>query len=159
FGRPGGPLGLGVADQPDADLQPAGVGVAGEADRQLGHGEGPFLQENRAHSTARRSWIPLGRPRSVATSQRPNVHSRRGPAMLNQPGSASRFAMLLRSLLLSLCCCGLSLAGGVTGRGGLEAVAVSPDGKLVAAGGQNRVVYLLDAATLEVKRRIWLGAR
>ncbi len=67
--------------------------------------------------------------------------------------------MLLRALFLSLCCCGLALAGGVTGRGGLETVAVSPDGKLVAAGGQNRVVYLLDAATLEVKRRIWAGAR
>jgi len=38
-------------------------------------------------------------------------------------------------------------------------VAVSADGKQVAVGGQNRVLYLLDAGTLEVKRRLWLGAR
>jgi WD40 repeat protein len=50
-------------------------------------------------------------------------------------------------------------AGAVTGRGGLEAVAASPDGKRVAVGGQNRVVYLLDAGSLEVTRRVWLGAR
>ena len=49
--------------------------------------------------------------------------------------------------------------GGVTGRGGLDAVAVSADGKWIAVGGQNRVVYLLDADTLEVKKRIHLGAR
>ena len=67
--------------------------------------------------------------------------------------------MLARSLLLMLCCGTAALAGGVTGRGGLEAVASSPDGKVVAVGGQNRVVYLLDAATFEVKRRVWLGAR
>jgi WD40 repeat protein len=47
----------------------------------------------------------------------------------------------------------------VTGRGGLEAIAVSPDGKLLAVGGQNRVLYLLDGGTLEVKQRLWLGAR
>jgi WD40 repeat protein len=52
-----------------------------------------------------------------------------------------------------------SHAEGVTGRGGLEAVAVSPDGKVVAAGGQNRVLYLLDAGSLAVKQRLWLGAR
>ena len=50
-------------------------------------------------------------------------------------------------------------ARGVPGGGGLEAVAISPDGKVVALGGQNRVLYLLDADTLEVKRRLWLGAR
>jgi WD40 repeat protein len=47
----------------------------------------------------------------------------------------------------------------VIGPGGLEAVALSPDGKLVAVAGQNRVLYLLDAATLSVQRRVWLGAR
>lgn len=67
--------------------------------------------------------------------------------------------MLARTLLVTLCCGGAALAGGVTGRGGLEAAAASSDGKLVAAGGQNRVVYLLDAATLEVRRRVWLAAR
>jgi hypothetical protein len=54
---------------------------------------------------------------------------------------------------------GLAQAGRVGGFGGLEAVALSADGKLVAVGGQNRVVYLLDADTLAVKRRLWLGAR
>jgi hypothetical protein len=43
--------------------------------------------------------------------------------------------------------------------GGLEAVAVSPDGKLLATGGQNRVLYLLAAPGLEVKQRLWFGAR
>ena len=50
-------------------------------------------------------------------------------------------------------------AGGVSGRSGLEAVAVSADGKWIATGGQNRVVYLLAADTLEVKKRIYLGVR
>ena len=45
------------------------------------------------------------------------------------------------------------------GRGGLEAVAVTADVKLVAVGGQNRVVYLLDASSLEVKKRFYVGAR
>ena len=43
--------------------------------------------------------------------------------------------------------------------GGLEAVAVSPDGKSLAVGGQNRTLYLLDASTLEVRRRVWVGGR
>lgn len=47
---------------------------------------------------------------------------------------------------------------GVGGRGGLEAVASSPDAKLVAVGGQNRVVYLLDES-LQVKKRLYVKAR
>jgi hypothetical protein len=43
--------------------------------------------------------------------------------------------------------------------GGLGAVAVSPDGKTIVAGGQNRVVYVLASNTLAVQRRLWLGAR
>jgi hypothetical protein len=43
--------------------------------------------------------------------------------------------------------------------GGLEAVAVSPDGKVIATGGQNRVVYLLDAGSFRVTGRLWVGAR
>jgi len=39
--------------------------------------------------------------------------------------------------------------------GGLT-VAVSPDGKTIVAGGDNRVLYVLDAASLEVKQRVWL---
>src|SRR5262249_25070171 len=33
------------------------------------------------------------------------------------------------------------------------------DGKLVAVGGQNRVIYLVDADTLQVKRRLYFGVR
>ncbi len=43
--------------------------------------------------------------------------------------------------------------------GGLDAVAVSPDGKSLAVGGQNRTLYLLDPVTLEVRRRVWVGGR
>lgn len=43
--------------------------------------------------------------------------------------------------------------------GGLGAVAASPDGKLVACGGENRVLYVLDAATRDVRHRIWIQAR
>lgn len=67
--------------------------------------------------------------------------------------------MLARTVLLSLCLTTALYAGGVTGRGGFEAVAVSPDGKQLAVGGQNRVVYLLDADTLQVKNRLWIEAR
>lgn len=42
---------------------------------------------------------------------------------------------------------------------GLAAVAVSPDGKTVVVGGQNRVLYVVDAASFEVKKRIWTRAR
>ncbi|MEZ5791697.1 MAG: WD40 repeat domain-containing protein [Nitratireductor sp.] len=38
----------------------------------------------------------------------------------------------------------------------LGALAVSPDGTTIAAAGDNRVMYLLDATTLEVKERIWI---
>jgi len=43
--------------------------------------------------------------------------------------------------------------------GGLDAVAVSADGKRVAAGGQSRVVYVLDGATLGVQQRVHVGGR
>lgn len=43
-----------------------------------------------------------------------------------------------------------------TPKNALGAVAVSPDGKTVVAGGDNRVLYVIDAASLEVKKRIWL---
>jgi hypothetical protein len=39
------------------------------------------------------------------------------------------------------------------------AVAVSADGSRLVAGGSNRALYELDPATLEVKRRVWLGRR
>lgn len=43
--------------------------------------------------------------------------------------------------------------------GGHAAVAVSPDGKTVVTGGASRTLYVLDAATLEVQRRVWMAAR
>ena len=43
--------------------------------------------------------------------------------------------------------------------GGLGAVAASPDGKTVVCGGENRALYVLDAATREVKQRLWAQAR
>ena len=41
----------------------------------------------------------------------------------------------------------------------LHSVAASPDGKTVAAGGDNRVLYVVNAETWEVVRRVWMGAR
>ena len=52
-----------------------------------------------------------------------------------------------------------SIVSAFSGRGGLEAVAVSPDGKIVATGGHNRVVYIVDAEKMEVRQRWWIGAR
>jgi hypothetical protein len=43
--------------------------------------------------------------------------------------------------------------------GGLGAVAASPDGKTVVCGGENRVLYVVDAASREVKQRIWIQSR
>ena len=63
------------------------------------------------------------------------------------------------SLVALLLVISIARTGGVTGRSGLETVALSADGKWIATGGQNRVVYLLAADTLEVKKRIYLGAR
>ena len=39
----------------------------------------------------------------------------------------------------------------------LGAIAVSPDGKTVLAAGDNRVLYVLDAKPLTVRKRIWIG--
>jgi WD40 repeat protein len=42
---------------------------------------------------------------------------------------------------------------------GHSVVAVSPDGKTVVTGGASRALYVLDADTLSVKSRIWIGGR
>src|SRR5262249_30401039 len=47
----------------------------------------------------------------------------------------------------------------VNGGSGLEALAVSRDGKQLAVGGQNRVVYVLSADTLTVRKRIPMRTR
>ncbi|MFO0877333.1 MAG: WD40 repeat domain-containing protein [Gemmataceae bacterium] len=65
----------------------------------------------------------------------------------------------MRALAIVLLPLGLVLASGFSGRGGLEAIAVSSDGKQLAVGGQNRVVYLVDADKLTVQSRLWLGVR
>ncbi len=40
-------------------------------------------------------------------------------------------------------------------KGGLGDVAVAPDGKTLVVGGDNRVLYVIDSSSLEVKNRIW----
>ncbi len=64
----------------------------------------------------------------------------------------------MRLALLVLAVAATLAAAGVSGRGGLEAVAVSSDGKVVAVAGQNRVLYLLDG-NLRIRQRLWLGTR
>jgi WD40 repeat protein len=39
----------------------------------------------------------------------------------------------------------------------LGAIAVSPDGKTVLAAGDNRVLYVLDAKPLTVRKKLWIG--
>src|SRR5262245_35859612 len=80
-------------------------------------------------------------------------------AVRSSEPSPPRSAAMIRRLVVL--CCTLIVANDLRAAhlNGLDAVAVSPDGKSVAAGGQNRVVYLLDADSLAVTRRILLGAR
>ena len=60
-------------------------------------------------------------------------------------------------LFLGLMLCWSTVALASTPLGGL-AVALSPDGKLMVAGGDNRVLYVLDPAKMEVTGRHWLGS-
>lgn len=68
--------------------------------------------------------------------------------------------MTLRSLRAAVLTASLSLlavqAQAGTPLGGLT-VAVHPDGTRLVVGGDSRTLYELDAATLEVKRRVWTG--
>jgi len=43
-----------------------------------------------------------------------------------------------------------------TPKNGLGDAAVSPDGKILVAGGDSRVLYIMDSSSLEVKNRVWL---
>ncbi len=65
-----------------------------------------------------------------------------------------------RPILLCLCLALLlvpaSAALASNPLGGL-AVALSPDGKVMAAAGDNRVLYVIDPAKMEVAQRNWLG--
>lgn len=58
-------------------------------------------------------------------------------------------------MIMLVCICWVSVTLAHTPLGGLT-VAVSPDGKTIVAGGDSRVLYVLDAASLEVKERIWV---
>lgn len=62
-----------------------------------------------------------------------------------------RFVLLALATLLAI---SPIAARAHTPLGGL-AVAVSPDGKTVVVGGDSRTLYVIDAATLEVKARVW----
>jgi WD40 repeat protein len=62
------------------------------------------------------------------------------------------FLSLCLGLLLSLPPAALAS----TPLGGL-AVALSPDGKNMVAAGDNRVLYVIDPAKMEVAKRLWLG--
>ncbi len=59
--------------------------------------------------------------------------------------------MLLAATMLT------GLASAAVPKNALGAVAVSPDGATVVAAGDNRVLYVVDPASLEVKSRVHLG--
>ncbi len=61
-------------------------------------------------------------------------------------------ALLLAGLIASV-----QPAEAAIPKNALGAVAVSPDGRTVLAAGDNRVLYVLDAAGLTVQKRVWLG--
>jgi len=63
----------------------------------------------------------------------------------------SLFSVLLLFIFLSV----VSTASAHTPLGGLT-VAVSPDDMTIVTGGNNRVLYVMDAKSLKVKKRIWL---
>jgi WD40 repeat protein len=67
----------------------------------------------------------------------------------------------MRRRMLLFLCLGLMLglppaALASTPLGGL-AVALSPDGQVMVAAGDNRVLYVIDPAKMEVAQRLWLG--
>jgi hypothetical protein len=65
-----------------------------------------------------------------------------------------QFILLVLCLGLILCLPAVALAS--TPLGGL-AVAVSPNGQVMVAAGDNRVLYVIDSAKMEVSNRVWLG--
>jgi hypothetical protein len=83
---------------------------------------------------------------------------RDSPAFHHQPHQL----MNSRNILVAAVACLIFPVGsaqravGGTPLGGL-AVALSPDGSTLVAGGDNRTLYVLDAESLEVKTRVWVG--
>jgi len=67
--------------------------------------------------------------------------------------------MDMKSLMLVLLAASAStgIAAAATPKNALGAVAVSPDGTMVIAAGDNRVLYVVDPVTLEVKQRVLIG--
>lgn len=65
----------------------------------------------------------------------------------------------MKSLTLALLAASAltGLAAASTPKNALGAIAVSPDGATVVAAGDNRVLYVVDPATLEVKQRVLIG--
>ena len=63
------------------------------------------------------------------------------------------------TLGLTMACAAAALASADanTPKNALGAIAVSPDGATLVAAGDNRVLYVLDPASLEVKQRVAIG--
>lgn len=59
------------------------------------------------------------------------------------------------AILTACCLCLAATALAHTPLGGLTP-AISPDGKTLVVGGDNRVLYVVDPATFEIKSRVWL---
>lgn len=68
-----------------------------------------------------------------------------------------RNAVRIQVFALSAGMLAASVALAETPVDGIAAIAVSPDGATVVASGEPRTFYVLDAATMEVKDRIWHG--
>lgn len=63
---------------------------------------------------------------------------------------------IMLSLVVLITLCFILPMQAHTPKNALGAVAIGSDGKTLAAGGDNRVLYVLDPASLEVKKRVWL---
>ena len=63
---------------------------------------------------------------------------------------------LIAVVVLVVMCTFVGVAFAVTPLGGLT-VALSPDGKVMVAAGDNRTLYILDPGKMEVTQRVWLG--
>ena len=65
-----------------------------------------------------------------------------------------RSAPLFAAIVAACCLCLAASALAHTPLGGLTP-AISPDGKTLVVGGDNRVLYIVDPATFEIKDRVW----
>ncbi len=65
-----------------------------------------------------------------------------------------RSAPLFAAIVAACCLCLAASALAHTTLGGLTP-AISPDGKTLVVGGDNRVLYIVDPASFEIKKRVW----